>query len=749
MTATELCPACSSAVSREDDRCASCGSLLEPTVAEERAETQELLSGDGLEFRPGDVFAGRFTIIERIGSGGMGVVYKAIDKALDCEVALKLIRPEMAENPSYLERFRREVRITRQITHPNICRVHDIGSGEGLLYLSMEWIEGETLQQLLRKAGTLKEGRALAIAESIARALEAAHDKGMIHRDLKPANIMLDRRGNVYVLDFGLALETGTESISRVGAMIGTPLYMSPEQRSMQQVDGRTDLHALGLIMREMLTGLRPSTEDIPVEQQAAGISRPIEPVVRKLLAEREERYESAAAVRRDIQELLLDPAISTASTTASSAAAGQRRPRRLGLSIAAAVVPVAAVAALSYVFFPSAPERLMDPRAETFYARGQHYLRDKRETGSPRILDDAIQMFHRALDFEPDSALVLASLGEAYWLRFEDWRLLSSREEAERAVNRAYELDPDLPEVLTARALGYMIESKYYAAKADLEMALESKPELYIAWLYLGEVHQNLENYAEGLEAIRRAMTLEPANVRITIRLGLFHQHFGENDEAFRYFEMATELNPDNFHAWNNLGAAYLYTGRYEEAVPVIQRALAVTDSAFTRSNLGTALYSLGKYEEAIAQYEYATELEPGVAVHWGNLGDALQVRGEEDRAVEAYAQASELARARLDLQPISAEALSAVALYCAKARESEEAIRYASAAHELQPDNPKILLVNAVVNCIIGRDDDSLDWLDRAIKRGASKAEIELVPEFSRLRDDPRFRRILELAS
>jgi tetratricopeptide (TPR) repeat protein len=134
---------------------------------------------------------------------------------------------------------------------------------------------------------------------------------------------------------------------------------------------------------------------------------------------------------------------------------------------------------------------------------------------------------------------------------------------------------------------------------------------------------------------------------------------------------------------------------------------------------------------------------------VHWGNLGDALQVTGKEDMAVEAYARASEAARSKLNLQPISPEALSEVALFCAKAREEEDAISYAAAASELQPDNPKILLVNAAVNCIIGRDDDSLAWLDRAVKMGISRAEIDLVPEFARLRENPRFQRILDLAS
>jgi len=750
MMASEQCPACSGMVERDEDHCPSCGSLLDPTMPEERTASAAEEGARGLQFLPGTTFAERFTIIERIGCGGMGVVYKAIDKVLNSEIALKLILPELARNTTYLERFKREVRITRQITHPNICRVHDIGNSEGLIFLSMEWIEGETLQQLLRKTGMLKEARALAIAESIAWALEAAHDKGMVHRDLKPANIMLGRRGNVYVLDFGLALEQGREQFSRVGAAIGTPLYMSPEQKERHAVDARTDLYALGLILREMLTGQRPTIDEAPGGSLSAGINPLIAPLLDRLLARRDERYESAAALRREIQRLLLEPAISTSSALSLSQEGDKPFTRKRGLwfgSAAAAAVIIAAAGA--YYFMPASSTPELDPQAAVFYARGLHHLRDKGELGTSRTLGDAIQMFHRALNHEPESALILARLGEAHWLRFEEKGLLSSREEAERAVSRAVELDPDLPEVRNARALGYMIEGKYEAAKAELEPAVEAKPGFGTAWINLGEVHQNLGNYAEGLEALNRALKLEPGNARLQIRLGLFHQHFGENDEARSCFVMATDLNPESFHAWNDLGTAYLFTGNYDEAIPAFERAVAIREEAAAVSNIGTALYFLGSYEEAVGKYLRATALQPGAAVHWGNLGDTLLVLGREQRATEAYAQAASAARARTDREGISPDALSAEALYCAKAKDAECAISQAAAALELQPDNPKIMLTSAAVNCILGNDAESLEWLDRAVKLGLSKAEIELVPEFTRLHEDSRYKRILELAS
>ena len=227
------CPNCSKTVRQEYESCPACGSAVSFAVGED--ETQEFRGRTvaPVEFLPGQTFAGRFTVIEKTGAGGMGVVYKAIDTELDTPVALKLIQPVLACSRANVERFRREVRMTRQITHPNICRIHDIGNSEGVMFLSMEWIEGETLQQLLRKTGTLKESRALEIAQEIARALAAAHAAGIVHRDLKPANVMVGHRGHIRVLDFGLALEQGSEIESHVeGGRVGTPLFMSPEQRA-------------------------------------------------------------------------------------------------------------------------------------------------------------------------------------------------------------------------------------------------------------------------------------------------------------------------------------------------------------------------------------------------------------------------------------------------------------------------------------------------------------------------------------
>lgn len=207
-------------------------------------------------FVPGAVLAGRYRIIALLGCGGMGEVYRADDLSLGQQVALKFLPPSLAANPGAVERFRNEVRIARQISHPNVCRVYDIGEADGRLFLSMEYVDGEDLGSLLRRIGRLPSDKALEIARGLCAGLAAAHEKGVLHRDLKPANIMLDGRGHVLLMDFGLAAIS--EEIAPGDARSGTPAYMAPEQLTGEQVTVRSDIYSLGLVLYELFTGRQP-----------------------------------------------------------------------------------------------------------------------------------------------------------------------------------------------------------------------------------------------------------------------------------------------------------------------------------------------------------------------------------------------------------------------------------------------------------------------------------------------------------
>jgi serine/threonine protein kinase len=184
----------------------------------------------------GSVLAGRYEILELLGEGGMGAVYKALDQELDRVVALKMIRPELSSHPEVLRRFKQELILARQITHRNVIRIVDLGAVEGLKFITMKFVEGQPLATLLAGRGKLPPEQAGGIMHQVCLGLEAAHAEGVVHRDLKPQNIMLDACGKVTVMDFGIARSTEAASLTRTGPLLGTPAYMSPEQAKLGEL---------------------------------------------------------------------------------------------------------------------------------------------------------------------------------------------------------------------------------------------------------------------------------------------------------------------------------------------------------------------------------------------------------------------------------------------------------------------------------------------------------------------------------
>jgi hypothetical protein len=233
------------------------GAAAEPVKAPaETPHVARIISSDSIPvggFTPGTILADRYRIIGLLGRGGMGEVYRADDLKLGQAVALKFLPPKLAQDPVRRERFFAEVRITRQLSHPNICRVYDIGEIDGRHFLSMEFIDGEDLASLLKRIGYLSNEKALDIARQLAAGLAAAHERGVLHRDLKPANIMLDGHGRVRITDFGLAI--AVDEATDAAEIAGTPAYMSPEQLAGKGATVRSDIYSLGLVLYEIYTG--------------------------------------------------------------------------------------------------------------------------------------------------------------------------------------------------------------------------------------------------------------------------------------------------------------------------------------------------------------------------------------------------------------------------------------------------------------------------------------------------------------
>ena len=315
------CPKCHSENSETKPFCGDCGTRL---TSPEHAQPvfTKTLETPREEFATGFLFAGRYQIIEELGKGGMGKVYRVLDKKLQEEVALKLIRPEIASDDRTLERFKSELKLARKISQKNVGRMFDMGEETGTHYITMEYVPGEDLKSSIRRFGRLPIGKCISIAKQICDGLSEAHAIGIVHRDLKPSNIMIDKEGNVRIMDFGIARSLKEKGLTGAGLMIGTPEYMSPEQVEGKEADQRSDIYSLGIVLYEMLTGRAPFEGETPlsiaVKQK---VEKPRDPkelndqitddlgrlVLRCLEKDRSKRYESTEQVGRELENMAKD----------------------------------------------------------------------------------------------------------------------------------------------------------------------------------------------------------------------------------------------------------------------------------------------------------------------------------------------------------------------------------------------------------------------------------------------------------
>ena len=253
------CPECQTENTSDSQFCKKCATPLPSSEEIFLTKTLEIAVE---ELTRGTTFAGRYEIIEELGKGGMGRVYKVLDKKIDEEVALKLLIPEISTDKQAISRFRNELKIARKITHKNVCRMHDINEEDGTQYITMEYVSGEDLKSYIRNKGNLSEKEAILIAKKVCEGLTEAHELGVVHRDLKPQNIMIDKDGNAKIMDFGIARSLEAPGVTKAGVMIGTPDYISPEQADGEEADQRSDIYALGVILYEMVTGSVPFKGD-------------------------------------------------------------------------------------------------------------------------------------------------------------------------------------------------------------------------------------------------------------------------------------------------------------------------------------------------------------------------------------------------------------------------------------------------------------------------------------------------------
>ncbi|MDX2151108.1 MAG: protein kinase [Bryobacteraceae bacterium] len=714
---------------------------------------------------------GHYEVTGRLGTGGMGEVWKAHDTRLHRDVALKVLSAEWRDDPARRHRFAKEARAASALNHPNIVTIYAIEREEEFDYMVMECVEGRTLRELIGPRG-LPLSLALEIALQIAGALAVAHRAGIVHRDLKPGNIMVRGDGLVKILDFGLAKRLalspdaeGTMSIAGAGLVSGTVSYMSPEQASGAEVDHRSDIFSLGVVLYEMLSGQRPFPGDnplsvlqkihtvnpTPVARLRPGLPPPIDQLLSQALEKNAERRLQSMEQFADELRALSEYESATAATDTLTLDSYPAMPRpaaperrRVPLVVLWAVAALVIAAGLWLL----ASRYGADVARDRWFGPGPHELTEKarallREHYKPGHVDQSIEALKQALDLDENYASAHAALAGAYVQRYREradqqWARMAL-DEARRAV----ELTPQLAAAQLSLGRALHMNGKLEDAERAMRRALDLDPRSAEVRCYLSQVLETSRR-EEAEAVLHEAIRLEPKSALAHVQLGALYARLGRLEEAREALEKGLQLEPTHALALRNLSAVYHLLGRHEDAIGAVQRSLEITpDSAAAHSNLGTLLFFQGRFRDAVSAMEKAVDHGAGDFVYWGNLADAYKwTAGLEKKAPETYQLAARLAAGRLKSHPEDDRARASLALYLAKQGRKQEAT---TAAAGLEPRTFPVLYALLLVNELCGRRGDALRLLERLVDGGHSMYELENDPELLELRRDPAYHRVM----
>jgi serine/threonine protein kinase/tetratricopeptide (TPR) repeat protein len=728
---------------------------------------------------------GRYRLVERIGEGGMGEVWKAHDANLDRVVAIKMLLRGALGDATARERFRREALVLSRLSHPGVATIFDFDAQDGYDFLVMEYVPGGTLASRLA-TGLLPLDSVLQLGTAIADALENAHRHGVLHRDLKPGNVMLTADGHPKILDFGLAvlLSSGktTGRMTQTGTVVGTLPYMAPEQLFGEADDARTDVYALGIMLFEMVTGRLPFVKERP-EALMFAIINTAAPTVRSL------RPEAPAELDRLLNECLhKDPARRPAS--AALVSDSLRRIRDGGPIVTSPLPTSDAIRAIAVLPFRNVSQ---DP-AQEYFADGMteaiisdlariRALRVISRTSAMRYKGTRLSLPEIARELNVDavlegSALLLgnrvrvsvqlisARADETLWANRYDRELedvLGLQSELAETVAReiAIHLTPTEATQLAKRhavnpeAHIEFLKSRhsYFAASPQAvevglrhaRRALELDPTLAPAWSALADCHAfralrgmapPAEAFAEGTAAATKALELDPSLADAHAALGVIRSHSGDLAGGLRALQRAIELNPGLAAAHDRLGRVLYAYGRHAEAIAAMNKAVSLDPlSMFIRTGAGDAHYFAREYEKAVVHYRMALELDPRFDGAHTDLARSLEALGRFEEARAEYEEGRRLSGG------VAGPSFGLAHVQAASGN-TAEARRILAELTEARSRRVVSAWGIAAVHACLGDVDEAFRWLDTAIEERASGLILLRVhPRLDPIRTDPRY--------
>jgi tetratricopeptide (TPR) repeat protein len=716
----------------------------------------------------GAVLGDRYEILDVIGQGGMGWVYKARDRQIDRVVALKVIRKELAGDETIIKRFKDEIILARKVTHKNVLRIYDIAEAEGVKFMSMPFIEGKDLKAIITEQGPLDIDEAVRIASQVLEALKSAHDAGVIHRDLKPQNIMIDQEGTVSVADFGIAKSADAGGMTVTGQIVGTPEYMSPEQAEGKEVDFRTDLYSFGLVLYEMLTGDVPFKADSIISTLMLRLREPPKPpstvraevpqwldrmTMKSIERSAEDRYATADEILADIE-------------TQTVKIRRKVKPRTL------AIIGVAVVAAAVVAFFGILKPRVVLEEGRTYVA----VLPFENMTG-----DEELDWLALGI---PDN--LTTDLGQSKFFRVMSF---------ERLRHAAADIGVDFTDLDTPEAMGMLAQAtdldavatgSYFKAGDDLRITMKIQnpnDQELIGSKIVQDTEEAVLNLIDQLttetklifkltqeeidEDLDRAVGLQrtrSVTAASSFTRGQEHTYEGSHLEAAQAFEAAIAADENFAMAYAKASEAYKILGYDEKAeslsliavdkvVKLIDRVPAA-DRTFILANhggvtynaeyaiesykefietypddpegyykMGMTYYTISEWDLAIENLREALELDPKFGSARFELGKVLIRKNDLEAALVELREAAEF-YAAIGNREGEAAVLNALGVVHKRRNEFEEAISYYQSSIELKEELGDRRGVAAslgnlgLVYKLMGKRDEALDVLERSLE-------------------------------
>ena len=784
------CPKCHS---DNPDDTVYCGKCASPLLPSKEIPVTETLETPTEELTTGSIFAGRYQIIEELGKGGMGKVYRVLDKELKEEVALKLIKPEIASDKKTLERFSNELKLARKISHKNVGRMYELMEEKETRYITMEYVPGQNLKGLIRQSRQLTMGTTISIAKQICEGLSEAHKLGTVHRDLKPSNIMIDKEGNARIMDFGIARSLKAKGITGAGVMIGTPEYMSPEQVDGKETDQRTDVYSLGVILYEMVTGRVPfegetslsiamkhKSEEPPDpkdlnDQIPEGLSQVI---LRCMKKDKEKRYQDAEELLSQLNNL--EKGISTTGRIFPEQKPTAETTSEIRWENSIAVLPFVDLSSQrdqEYFCDGITDEiilklsKLADLKviSRTSVMRYKNTEKDIREIGQELGVATIMEGTIRKEENNIRISAQLINVGDGFHLWSDKYdRKLERIFEVQEDVSRSI-ADALMREKLTADLLDAAIKTNRPSKIEAYDYCLKG----YYFTFSKYAISFKEADFQTALKMFRRAIEIDPNYAYPYCGMGFAYQnHYTvtrdkeDLDLVMKNCKKSYELEPNLVCSNAALAWVYYVKGDYDKAYKSYKKAISIN------SNISQVIYliahlfrQVGLFRKAIKHCSKATELDPFYHSYYSLLARCFMDIGELEKAEISIGKAYEV-------EPDSIWVILDKSLLLIKMRKYNEAEELLTKAERLHPrlssiqnykslvfaakgEKDKALAIrkNGAVYSLLGMKDEAIQYIEDEMKKDYEHHDCSYIsllnsPFYDSLRDDTRFQEILKKA-